>query len=241
MSTASTCIKPYFSDTMSSMKCNNQRGELNALLIPFILVSVLLVAVIVFTVSTYQKEQKYENHTNAIVKSAVNDATQQEAAVKEKEFAEREKQPLVSYTGPAQDGSIVVEYPKTWSAYVDASGNGNGMFDGYFQPKVVPADSGDQNAVPYALRIELINTPYDQSLQNYADNVTQNTVKVSPFRLKKVSNVVGSELTGQIQPNKKGVMIMLPLRGDTLEVWTESNAYVHDFNTYILPNLSFSP
>jgi hypothetical protein len=36
-------------------------------------------------------------------------------------------------------------------------------------------------------------------------------------------------------------MILVPLRANTLEVWTEGTAAQADFDTNILPNLSFAP
>ena len=37
----------------------------------------------------------------------------------------------------------------------------------------------------------------------------------------KVPSVVGVEITGQIQEQKTGVLVVLPLRNQVLEVWTE--------------------
>jgi hypothetical protein len=48
-------------------------------------------------------------------------------------------------------------------------------------------------------------------------------------------------LSGQIAQQQKGTMVILPLRDKTLEVWTESDAYLSDFKNYVLPNLTFSP
>jgi hypothetical protein len=33
----------------------------------------------------------------------------------------------------------------------------------------------------------------------------------------------------------------LPLRSQTVKIWTEGSQYGGDFNKYILPNFSFSP
>jgi hypothetical protein len=51
-------------------------------------------------------------------------------------------------------------------------------------------------------------------------------------------------LTGAVLPpttNSTGTMVLLPMRDKTLEIWTEAPAYLADFNTYILPNITFSP
>jgi len=62
--------------------------------------------------------------------------------------------------------------------------------------------------------------------------------------LPKVPSVAGTRLSGQIFSSSKaapGTIVLVPMRDKTLEIWTESNDYLPDFNTYILPNLSFSP
>lgn len=223
------------------MRSHNQSGELNVLLIPFLLISILLIAVAVFAYNTYGEKENYKNHTDKIVAQAKLEAKKDEAAAKTKEFVEQQKQPLISYTAPGNDGSVNVMYPKTWSGYIDDSGSGGGVFDAYFNPAVVQSDDGGDSTTPYALRISLVNQTYDQTLQNYSDQVSQKTVTSQPYHLPKVPSVIGTRLTGQIQSNKKGQEIILPLRGNTLEIWTESDSYVQDFNKYILPNLTFSP
>jgi hypothetical protein len=42
-------------------------------------------------------------------------------------------------------------------------------------------------------------------------------------------------------PTGTGTMVLLPMRDKTLEIWTESNDYLNDFNTYVLPNMTFAP
>jgi hypothetical protein len=36
-------------------------------------------------------------------------------------------------------------------------------------------------------------------------------------------------------------MVILPLRDKTLEISTEAAQYQPDFNTYVLPNVTFNP
>jgi hypothetical protein len=78
-------------------------------------------------------------------------------------------------------------------------------------------------------------------LQQYQAQVTSGQVTVSPYNFPKVSSVVGSIVKGQINSNKQGTMVIVPLRNMTLKLWTESTAGQTDFDKYILPNFSFSP
>jgi hypothetical protein len=78
-------------------------------------------------------------------------------------------------------------------------------------------------------------------METFKSGVQGGLAKVSPYKLPKVPGVVGSKITGAIESEKKGTLIILPLRANALEIWTESDKYLNDFNKYILPNLSFSP
>ncbi len=64
---------------------------------------------------------------------------------------------------------------------------------------------------------------------------------IKPYAFPSVPDVIGSRVDGQITQNKQGTMILVPLRDKTLEVSTESGQYQKDFETYILPNFTFSP
>jgi hypothetical protein len=142
--------------------------------------------------------------------------------------------------GPDAYGSVKVSYPKTWSAYVDTT-NSSQPLDAYFHSGYVPSTESQET---YNLRVQVNAQSYSAVLAQYAGQLQSGTVTAAPYSLPKVPNVVGTILTGQVlldNPTGTGTMILLPLRSTTLEIWTESNDYLPDFDTYILPNLSFSP
>jgi hypothetical protein len=51
----------------------------------------------------------------------------------------------------------------------------------------------------------------------------------------------GTLLTGQLENNVDGEMLLLNVRDKTLKLWTESNNYKSDFNNVVLASLSFAP
>jgi hypothetical protein len=209
------------------------------LLIPLILSVVLLIIVIIVAVVIYNKEQDYKNNVDQKVSAAVIANTKKVQAADAKQFAEQEKKPLRTYTGPSEYGTIIIQYPKTWSAYVDESGGGNPI-EGYFSPGYVPG-ANNQNSV-FALRVELVQQPYDQVLRQFNGLAQQGEVKIKPYHSDNIAtNTYGSRIDGEIEQNKKGSMIVLPLRNMTFELYTESTKYIHDFNKIILPNFSFRP
>lgn len=236
MNTDNTCKEGTDSFTMSSMKMRAESGNINVLLIPFILVILFFFGAAGFGVWAFMGRQDYKNNVNQKISVAVAAANQSLTNQLNAQFAQEEKNPLQTYVGPQAFGTLNIQYPKTWSAYIaeqDTSGN---PINGYFYPSVVPDVSNQNNS--YALRVEVLEQSYDSILQTFN---SQTGISVSPYALPKVPNVVGVQITGAIEPNKQGTMIILPLRNQTLEIWTEANNFQSDFNNIILPNFTFSP
>jgi hypothetical protein len=225
---------------MSNMKSLDSRGVMNVLVLPLILVSVFFVLISGFAFWAFSSRQDYKNHSDKKSAEAASVAQKDAQTADAAKFAQQAKQPLVSYIGPAAYGNITVRYPKTWSAYVQESQNGTSTpINGYLQPAFVPDVGNIDNS--FALRIQLVTQSYDTVMSSFNGLMQTKKVAVAPFTLDKVPSVVGSRVEGQIKPTKQGSMVVLPLRNMTLEVWTESNDFVNDLNTNILPNLSFVP
>src|SRR4051794_27631814 len=102
----------------------NQVGAVNSLLLSLIIAAVLLVGALAFGGWAFSSRQDYKDNTDAKIAKAVEIAKQQESSRKDVEFKEKEKQPLRTYNGPDAYGGIALQYPKTWSGYVDDTGNG---------------------------------------------------------------------------------------------------------------------
>jgi len=217
----------------------NQDGAISGVGISLILTVFLLIAAIAFGGWSFTSRQDYKNNVDAKVSKAVDQAKQQESAKKDAEFAEAAKNPLKVYQGPSDLGSVAVSYPKTWSGYVDDTGTGSTLVDGYWAPGVVPSVN-DQNAI-YALRTQVVNQTYAQVLQSYASQQQTGKLNVKAYSLPKFPNIVGVEMTGQLPDGTQVTMVLLPFRSQTIRVWTEGTQYVNDFNNYVLPNFSFAP
>ncbi len=220
------------------MKRLDQRGSSTALIIAFVLTLLLFFGAAGFGVWAFAGRQDYKNNVEPKITAAVEIAKKETSTTKDNEFVEKEKQPLKDYIGPQPYGSLLVKYPKTWSAYVNESSQSNTPVDGYLHPNYVP---GLQSSAAFALRVQVVSDAYDQVLKQFASLVKGGKVKVTAYSAAKVPSIVGSRLDGQIVPTKQGSMVLFPLRDKTLKVWTEANQFVGDFDTNILPNLSFSP
>ncbi len=224
---------------MSVMKKLNNHGDSNALLISLILVSVLLVGSLAFGVWAFLSRQDYKTNVDAKIAAASEVVKQQTMQEDAANFAEQEKQPLKDYKGPASYGSIVIKYPKTWSAYVEESQNQAIPLNGYFNPAFVPKKD-DSNST-FALRMQVVSQGFDQVVNGYDSNVTQGKTKAKAFKLDKVAGSSGLMLTGQLDGTKQGTMVLLKLRDKTLKLWTEGDQYKSDFTKLILPNVVFEP
>lgn len=222
---------------MSNMR---QEGSINATLVSLIVAVVLLLGTAIFGAWAYAGRQDYKENSDQKSRAAVAVAVKQTEADDAVKYAEEAKNPLKTYVGPEAFGAVTVVYPKTWSTYVIERDNSGGTpLNNYFHPDVVPnVDNPDST---YSLRVKIEQRPYSSVVEGYKGQVKQGKLTSQAYKLPKVEGVEGIRLDGQITAKKQGSLIILPLRNLTLEISTESNQYLPDFNNIILPNLSFSP
>lgn len=221
------------------MKRINSLGSINILALSMIIVSLIAVGAIFFGIWAFSNEQKYKNNANSLIASAVQSEKAKEASIKNAQFQIENQNPYTTYYGPQIYGSVHLSYPKDWSGYVDATGNGGAEVMGYFMPGVVPGLGASGNL--YALRLEISSNSYSSNLANYTNQQSSNNLSITPYKLPKTPTVVGVMIQGQLQSNKTGVMVMLPLRTSTLMIWTDSMQYANLFKNNILPLVSYSP
>jgi len=222
------------------MKKLNQQGVVDSWLIAFILTAVLLVGALGFGMSMFSSRQDYKNNTDTKISAAVEDAEKKLSEKKEVEFAEKEKNPLRTYTGPTAYGSLTINYPKTWAAYIDESGKSSSSspVDGYLNPAFVPGLQTNSNV---ALRFQVINSTYATNARSLEALVKSGKIRTTPFVAAKVPSAIGVRGEGEIMTGKTGALVLLPLRDKTLKIWTEASQFVPDFNDIILPTLTFVP
>ena len=218
----------------------NENGTIGLAAIIAVVMMFLFIGATGFGVWAFLGRQDFKNNTDQKIDVAVEAAKTEVIATKDKEFAEQEKSPVKTFAGPATLGTVVFDYPKTYSAYMvqGASGGGATPIDGYFYPGVVPAASPDAS---FALRFQVISTNYDQVVKQFDSLLKTGKVSITPFRPEKVPEALGIRIDGEIITKKQGSMVLVPLRDKTLKVWTESKEFTGDLDTYILPSLSFIP
>lgn len=191
-----------------------------------------------FAIWAFAERQDYKDNSDKKSAEASAIAVENESKKKDAEFLEKEKQPYEIYSGPDAYGSIKVTYPKTWSVYAVEAGQGATPLDAYFHPKVVPDTKG---GTAFALRVQVLNSSYEQEMKKLDSAVKGGKVKVVPYALPKIPNVKGSKVTGEVNVGQNDTMIVLPLRDKTIKISTESPEFLKDFDSIIMTNMTFSP
>ncbi len=205
------------------------------LLVALVLFIVLFLVSAGFGLWAFSERNDYKNNVDQKIEAAVTKAVEEAEAKKDADFAEREKQPLTEYQGPSAFGSVKIKYPRTWSAYVTEDDRSSTPVDGYFHPHVIP---GLKSGTAYALHLEVIESDYAKELKKFDSDSKAGRVKVTPIQ---IQNTAGARIDGQLDKNKKGSVVLFPLRDKTLKLTTESETFVPDFNNIILKELTFSP
>ena len=222
---------------------NSGGGQKRNILFTVVL-ALLLVGSLVFGGWAFKNMQDYKNNSDKKAATAVEAAKKVQAAELQAGFDQLSKSPNKTFQGSPTYGSISFSYPKTWSAYVDTS-NTSEPINAYFHPNEVP---GIQSKTAYALRLELLSTDYAQLIQQFSSQITSGKVTAkayTPPKLNGVTNVQpGTLFSGQINSQdstQQGTLLAIKVRDKTLQISTQSNDYLSDFSSTILPSLSFAP
>lgn len=226
------------------MKKYNQNGGV-ALIVINVLLILALAAAGGFGWWAFGQRQDYKNNFDKKLSAEVAKAQASQKTQLEQEFAEREKSPNKTFRGSATYGSIIFNYPKTWSGYIDQS-NSSEPINGYFFPDIVPSANRSGNTpTAFALRIELISTDYAQVVEQFDSQITQGILKALayvPPKMAGVTNVqTGTRFNGEIEQDIQGSMVVIKVRDKTLKIYTQSPRYLSDFNNIVLKTLTFAP
>lgn len=211
-----------------------ERGEVNPLLLVSVVLTILVLGLGSFSIWAYVNYNDQKDNVDQKISAAVATAKKQQSDEDATKFAEQEKQPTRKFTGPSDLGSVELSYPKTWSVYVDKDGGNNTSYESYFSPGVVPPIS---SKAPYALRVTVEKKGYEEVIQSYQSKVKKGELKSSAITLQ---GQTGTRLDGNFSDTIKGSMVLFKVRDKTLEVYTQSDTFLSDYEKIILPSLSFN-
>lgn len=209
-------------------------------LMAIVLLTLGLIASGSFGVWAFGQRQDYKNNTDQKIAAAITVNTKAVQQADAKTYAEQAQYPLKSFVGPEAYGSVTLTYPKTWSAYnASETSNTSTPVNFYAHPDVIPSVTSDNSN--FALRMQVVGQQYSTVAKQYATQLKQGTVTVKAYVLPNNKTVTGVRIDGQINNDKKGSLVLLPLRDKTLKIWTESSTYADQFDKIILANAHFTP
>ncbi len=214
------------------MKTSPESGAVNPLLISNLLTGLMVLVLTGATIWLFMGYTDYKSNSDQKVASAVASAKKEQLQIDEKSFLEKEKLPTRTYTGPADLGSVSLQYPRTWSVYV---GQQVGALEVYMHPDVVPPIS---TAQPFATRIIVENRQYETVLRGYDSLVKKGSLTSNPITIEGFS---GIRLDGVFSKQREGSVVVFKVRDKTLTVATDASAYRNDYDNTILKSLKFNP
>jgi len=218
-------------------KLNNNGSS--GLALVTIVVSIIAVAALILAVVLFTQEEKYKNNDQQLIAAAVQQAKIQITNQEQQKFNTEAEQPFTSFSGPADYGDVTISYPKTWSAYVDSTNSNNDPINAYFNPNYVP--STNTPAVSYALRFEVLSSSYSSLLAQYTSVEQKDNYLITPYQVKNVPQDIGSMIKGNLINNAPVILVLIPLRTNTIVIWTENQSDFNLFLNQILPTLTFNP
>jgi len=201
-----------------------------------VIMTVGFVLALVFGIWAFVGMVQNKTNLDEKIEKANAEAVEDAEAAKEIEFTEREKSPFKTYAGSPTFGSLTFDYPRSWSVYLQESTDGT-ILDFYGHPNFIPGLKGETK---FAFRAQILSNTYDDEVKKFQKSAESGTVVVSSFVPNKLADQLGVRITGSIDKNTTGVIVLLPLRDKTYKFWTESTDYVADFDK-VMDSLSFVP
>ena len=190
-----------------------ERGAVATSTLVIVALSVFALLFAGLSVWAYVNYMDQKNNVDSKIGTAVTEAEKNLGDKLEADSIEREKEPLKSFTGPSDYGSLGFKYPKTWNTYVSNDGSRGNGYEAFFSPGSVP--SIDSSSSRYALHVTTVNEDYedvteansqfiDRSTGTYRCYVTDNQGNITFTQPVTVQNV-GSQCSCVGLTNCSGV------------------------------------
>lgn len=206
----------------------SQRGAIGAPTLAIIGLSVFTVAFAGLSIWAYMNYRDQKDNVDSKVSSAVAEAEKNLGDKLEKAFVEREKEPLKSFAGPSDYGTLGFKYPKTWSVYVSNDGTKGTGYEAFFSPSVVPSVDADSSR--YALHVAIVDDSYEDVLDDYSSLVKKGDLKTTAT---KANGQDGTRLDGNFSKDIRGAAVVYKIRDKTAIIQTDADTFKPDFDALI--------
>ena len=171
------------------------------------------------------------------IELATAEALDENTAKLEKEFAEREKSPNRSFTGPEDYGSLSFDYPKTWGIYVSSDAAKGGDYVAYFNP--VQIDPLSDKSSVYALRLTITNTSFEKMVAKYQSHLSAKNSNLT-MNAVTINGTVANRYTGTIPGTSfNGYIVIIKIRDKSAILQTDSYLFEADYNK-LLETIQFN-
>jgi len=205
-----------------------ERGAVGASLFVIIGLSVFVVAFAGLSIWAFINYMDQKNNVDSKIATAVADAEKKLGDDLENKFIEREKEPLKSFAGPSDYGTLSFKYPKTWNVYISNDGTKGTGYEAYFSPGAVP--SLNSTGSRYALHVAIVNDSYEETLKDFDALVKKGDLKTSAA---KAGDQNGTRLDGSFTKDIRGAAVVYKIRDKTAIIQTDADTFKPDFDTLI--------
>ena len=189
--------------------------------------SLLAIGATVFAVITAIDAHTKQQTVDAQIDQAVAVARKDQADQDEAKFAEQEKLPHRTFSGPEDFGSVSFEYPKTWSVFIEKDATSGSAFQAYLHPVAVPPVEAKQR---FAVRVMIESRDYDRVVATYESAVRKGDLRSSTV---KVGDQTGTRLDGLLAADIRGAAVIFKIRDKTLTLRTDADTFKKDFDTLV--------
>ena len=219
---------------MKTHDTQRQAGFVSGAMVASIVLGILTLifgSIMIWALVNYNDQA---NNTKSKVAAAVSEAIDVQKSKDQKNFDEKEKEPLKEFVGPTDLGRVTFSYPKTWSVYVASDGSKNTDYMAYFHPGIVPSTITETSK--FALQVSVVGQPYEQVLQQYSSLVKQGQLRSQAIT---ANGYKGQKLEGNLTQTVEGSVAVFKIRDKTLILKTYAPDFRPDFDGKILTSLSF--
>ena len=170
------------------------------------------------------------------IDNAVAIAINDREAELELEFAEREKTPYTTFSGPEDYGNLSFPYPKTWSLYVENDAGTGRDYTAYLNPGGVQPLS---KTTVCALRVTIRNSSSDSVIAEWQRYVEKGSMTVSVIKVNNGESTA-NVYTGTLPSGLPGSAAIMKIRDKTAIIQTDSTEVFNSDFTNILSSLTFN-
>ncbi|MBR3232811.1 hypothetical protein IKF74_00770 [Candidatus Saccharibacteria bacterium] len=192
-----------------------------------ILLTLLLIGGLLLAYYFYNEYKLASTDVDSKVSAAVVAREKEITDKLEAEFAEREKIPYKTFTGPDDYGTLSFKYPKTWSVYVSKDASKGGDFEAYLHPVEVPPVS---NETSLALRVIIRSESFEAADNRYKGLVSSGKLSTSVIS---VNGTDANRYDGTLPNNLVGSIVIVKIRDKVVTLETDAEIYREDFNNII--------